>query len=96
MTDNDWRNLLIDLAETNLIALRHSSPQIRDSAIRIQMNLFNIYNTVSQNPSSKKALEIYGFLQELHSKYVAELSELAKTEHSIDISTFYHKCIIKS
>jgi len=85
MTDKDWRNLWISLVETNAVALKHSSLQIRAEAIRIQMNLFNVYNIISQNPSSEKALEIYNFLQDLHSKYVAELSELAKIERDLYI-----------
>jgi len=83
MTDIDWRNLWIGLVETNAVALKHSNPQIRATAIRIQMSLFNVYNTVAQNPSSEKALGIYNFLQELHSRYVTELSELANTKHNL-------------
>jgi hypothetical protein len=96
MIDKDWRNLWIGLVKTNAVALKHSNPQIKAIAICIQTNLFNVYNVVSQNPSNKKALEIYDFLQELHSKYIIKLSELAKAERDIDISTFYHKCTIKS
>jgi len=84
MTDRDWQNLWIGLVETNSVALRHFDPQIRTTAVRIQMGLFNAYNIVAQNPSGDKALEIYNFLQELHSKYAIELLELHRTQSPLE------------
>jgi hypothetical protein len=61
------------MVEMNTAALKHFSPQIRESATRLKI-VFDTYGKVAQKPLNEETSAIYNILQELKGKYTEDVS----------------------
>jgi hypothetical protein len=61
------------LTEMNTTALKHFSPQVRETAERLKI-VFDTYGNVANKPLNEETSAIYNLLQELQGKYASDVT----------------------